>query len=144
MRAGGTAWPSRRISAPTVRSRTPSPASPPPTPTRTSVTTPPSSRPSPAVASPRSPVSDAGQPHSEVEDDVALWLGTADERASRGCRLDRVGAVVEVAGDDCRLAGVADPGAARPSDGDVAGFCELEQAGVVAAPGNGQIAAREL
>ena len=80
---------------------------------------------------------------SQVEHDVARRLGAADQRASLGGGLDRVGAVAEVAGDDGGLAVVADAGAARPADRDVAGLGELEQAGVVVVPADGEVAAGE-
>ena len=50
----------------------------------------------------------------------------ADQRAAGGRRLDRVGVVVDAAGDERRLAAVADAGAAGPADGHVAGLGELE------------------
>ena len=61
-----------------------------------------------------------------------------------GGRLDRLGAVLEIAGDEGRLAAVAHAGAARPADRYVAGLGELEQAGVVRAPWDGEVAAGEL
>ena len=49
---------------------------------------------------------------SQIEHYVVAWLGAADECASFGGRFDRVGAVVEIAGDEGGLAVVAHAGAA--------------------------------
>src|SRR5262245_65696441 len=81
---------------------------------------------------------------SQVEHEPVLRLRAADERAAVGGRLDGVGAVGDLAGNERRLAGMADAGAAGPTDGYVAGLGELEQAGVVAVPADGEIAASEL
>src|SRR4051794_8875029 len=75
---------------------------------------------------------------SQIEHDIVVWLGAADERASVGGEFDGVGAVSDIASDERGLAGVADAGAARPADGYVACFGEFEQAGVVAAPWDGE------
>src|SRR4051794_16494141 len=96
------------------------------------------------LASGRTAVSGSGPGPSQIEHHVVTWLGAADERASIRGRFDRVRAVVDVAGDDGGLAAVADAGPAGPAHGDVAGLGELEQAGVVAAPWDGEIAACEL
>src|SRR5262245_21497401 len=81
---------------------------------------------------------------SQVEHEPVPRLRAADERAAVGGRLDGVGAVGDLAGDERRLAGVADPGGAGPADGYVTGLGELEEAGVVAVPADGEIAASEL
>jgi hypothetical protein len=49
---------------------------------------------------------------SQIEHYVVTGLRAADEDASLGGRFDRVDAVVDVPGDERRLAGVADTGAA--------------------------------
>src|SRR4051794_37230611 len=56
---------------------------------------------------------------SQVEHHVDARLRAADECASVRGRLDRVGAVADVAGDEGGLAVVADAGTARPADGHV-------------------------
>src|SRR4029453_6405051 len=81
---------------------------------------------------------------SQVEHEPVLRLRAADERAAVGGGLDGVGAVGDLAGNERRLAGMADAGAAGPADGYVTGLGELEEAGVVAAPADGEIAASEL
>src|SRR5262245_30626428 len=83
-------------------------------------------------------------PRSQVEHEAILRLRAADERAAAGGRLDGVGAVGDLAGNERRLAGMANAGAAGPADGYVTGLGELEQAGVVAVPADGEIAASEL
>src|SRR3954447_24573072 len=80
---------------------------------------------------------------SQVEDDVASRLGAADEHAPFGRWLHRVGAVTDTAGDERRLTGLADAGAARPPDGYVARLGEFEQAAVVVAPRDREVAAGE-
>src|SRR3954466_15656622 len=54
---------------------------------------------------------------SQKEHDGVVRAGAADQRAARGRRLDRVGVVVDVAGNERRLAVVADEGAAGPAAG---------------------------
>ena len=81
---------------------------------------------------------------SQIEHDGVVRARAADQRAAGGRWLDRVGVVVEAAGDERRLAAVADAGAARPADGHVAGLGELEQVRVVLAPRDREAAAREL
>ena len=80
---------------------------------------------------------------SQIEHHVVARPRAADQRAPGGGRFDRLGVVVDGAGDERRLAGVADAGAARPADGYVAGLSELEQARVVVAPRDREVAARE-
>src|SRR3954447_3905183 len=81
---------------------------------------------------------------SQVQYHVALRLRAADQRAAVGGGLHRIRAVADGAGDERRLAGVADPGATGPADGHVARLGKLEDAGVVAAPRDGEVAAGEL
>src|ERR1700753_2402075 len=80
----------------------------------------------------------------QVEDDIVTWLWAADERAPVGRGFHRLGAVVDRAGDQSRLAGVTDAGPAGPADGNVTGFGKLQQAAVVLIPRDRQAAAREL
>ena len=68
-------------------------------------------------------------------------LGAADEDGAVGGWLDRIGVVRDRAGDDGGLAAMADTGATGPVDRYIARFSELEQTGVVGAPGNGEVAA---
>src|SRR5262249_39458285 len=81
---------------------------------------------------------------SQIEHDIAVRLRAADQRTPHGWGFDWFGVVVEVAGNERRLAVVADAGAARPTDGYVARLGEFEQARVVVAPRNGEVAAGEL
>src|SRR5207247_6746464 len=70
----------------------------------------------------------------EIEDDVVVRLRAADECAAVAGGFNRIRAVVDAAGDEFRLAGLADAGATGPADGHVAGFGEFQEAGVVVAP----------
>src|SRR5690349_9294313 len=81
---------------------------------------------------------------SQVEHDLVEWLRAADQRASVGRGFDGVGIVPDIAGDERRLAGMAHTGPAGPADWHVACLGELQDAGVVAAPADGQVAAGEL
>jgi hypothetical protein len=72
---------------------------------------------------------------SKIEHYVVVRPRAADEHASVDGSFDGVRVVVHVAGDECRLAVVADASAARRADGYVAGFGELEEVRVVVAPG---------
>src|SRR5581483_11008850 len=81
---------------------------------------------------------------SEIEHDVAARLRAADQHASVGGGFYGVGVVIHASCDERRLAGLADPGAARPANRYVTRFGELEHAAVVAAPGDRQVAAGEL
>src|SRR6266545_2424570 len=58
---------------------------------------------------------------SEVEYQVAVGAGAADERLVASGHFQGVGGVGDVPGQDWRDAGVADAGSAGPSGGDVAG-----------------------
>src|SRR5215471_2613202 len=80
---------------------------------------------------------------SQVEDQVVAWLRAADQCAAVGGVIDRGGGVADRSGYDGCLAGMAHPGAARPAHRHVAGFGELEQAGVAGVPARVQVAARE-
>src|SRR5215472_16867225 len=80
---------------------------------------------------------------SQVEDQVVAWLRAADQCAAVGGVIDRVGGIADCSGYDGCLAGVAHPGAACPAHRYVAGFGELEQAGVAGVPAHIQVAARE-
>jgi len=64
---------------------------------------------------------------SDVDDDVGLRLGAADQDIARGGRVERVGVVVDGSRDESGLAVVADTGAAGPSDWHVAGLGELQE-----------------
>src|SRR6266568_4403963 len=72
--------------------------------------------------------SEPGRTPSEVEDDVAIRLRAADEEVAFGGRVDWVGHVRDRSRDEAALARVTDPGPARPPDGHIARFCQLEQA----------------
>ncbi len=63
---------------------------------------------------------------SEVEYQVAVGLGAADERLVASGHFQGVGGVGDVPGQDWRDAGVADAGSAGPSGGDVAGVGQFE------------------
>src|SRR6266850_1113418 len=64
--------------------------------------------------------------HSDVDHDVALRPGAADQDISLRRRIERIRLVGDGAGDQSALAVVADAGAARPADGHVARFRQLE------------------
>src|SRR3954453_11674786 len=81
---------------------------------------------------------------SEIQNYVAARSCAADQRASVGSRFDRIRAVVHAPRDQRCLACMADAGPARPAHRHVAGLGEFEQRGVVLAPRNAEIAAREL
>src|ERR1700691_5519647 len=65
---------------------------------------------------------------SQIDDAVALGLGTTDQHiAVRRC-IERVGPIAHGSGDEPGLTSVAHPGPARPSHRYVARFGKLEQA----------------
>ena len=80
---------------------------------------------------------------SEVEHDIGLGLRAADQHVVGSRRLDRIELIADGAGYKRRFATVADPGAARPSDGHVTGFGKFEQAVEWPAPSDIETAARE-
>ena len=59
---------------------------------------------------------------SEIDDHVAPRSRAADEQVAVGRGFERIGLIVDRSIHESGLAGVAHPGAARPSDGNVAGF----------------------
>ena len=65
-----------------------------------------------------------------VEDEIGSRLGAAREDLPAGRRLERLGGVTDVAGQQWRCAGVADAGAARPAGGNVAGVGQVQHAAV--------------
>src|ERR1700684_3085819 len=79
----------------------------------------------------------------EVEHDLVVGLGAADEDAALLLRLERVGPVADLAAHQPGHAGMADAGPAAPPDRDVARLRELEQAGERGVPWNRQGAAAE-
>src|SRR5258706_10345968 len=81
--------------------------------------------------------------HSDVDHHVALRPGAADEDISLRRWIERIRLVADGPGDQSALAVVTDAGAARPPDGYVARFRQLEKTLVVLAPANGGTAARE-
>src|SRR5262245_52840960 len=81
--------------------------------------------------------------HSDVDHHVALRPGAADQDISLRRWIERIGLVGDGPGDQSALAIVTDAGAARPPDGYVTRFCQLEKALVVQAPASGDAAARE-
>ena len=80
---------------------------------------------------------------SEIDDDVACWLGAADQHIAIGRWPDRVGSIADSAEDESRLAAVADAGPARPSNRYIASFGEFEQAIKRRAPVDTEIASGE-
>jgi hypothetical protein len=65
---------------------------------------------------------------SQIDDDIAVGLGAADQYiAVRGC-IDRIGPVADRPHHKSGLTGVADPRSTRPSHSYVARFGQLEQA----------------
>jgi len=80
---------------------------------------------------------------SQIEDQVVARRRAADECAPTGGALNRLSVVVDVVAYERCLAGMANAGAAGPSNDYVAGFSEFEDAGVLRAPRDGEIGARE-
>src|SRR5260221_7203450 len=81
--------------------------------------------------------------HSDVDHHVAPRPGAADEDISLRRRIERIRLVADGPGDQSALAVVTDAGAARPPDGYVTRFRQLEKTLVVLAPANGDSAPRE-
>ena len=79
---------------------------------------------------------------SEVERELAGGLRAADQRAPSAGASSGSGRTRRHR-DQARLAGVADAGAARPADRDVACLGQLEQAGEGGVPVDGEVAAGE-
>jgi hypothetical protein len=71
----------------------------------------------------------SGVLQSQVNLDIARRRGTADQHVARGWRLEWIGLIVDGSSDQCALAGMADPCAARPLYGNVASFCKFQQTG---------------
>src|SRR5260221_14407130 len=80
--------------------------------------------------------------HSDVDHHVAVRPGAADEDISLRRWIERIRLVADGPGDQSALAVVTDARAARPPDGYVARFRELEKTRVVLAPANGDAAPR--
>src|SRR5258708_39427618 len=81
--------------------------------------------------------------HSDVDHHVALRPGAADEDISLRRWIERIRLVADGPRDQSALAVVTDAGAARPPDGYVTRFCQLEKTLVVLTPPNGDTAPRE-
>src|SRR5260221_11016429 len=81
--------------------------------------------------------------HSDVDHHVPLRPGAADEDISLRRWIERIRLVADGPGDQSALAVVTDAGTARPPDGYVARFRQLEKTRVVLAPANGDTAPRE-
>lgn len=77
---------------------------------------------------------------SEVEDELAVGAGAAEQNVACGRVFERVGVVMDGAVDQPRLAGVANPGPACPAHWYVAGFSELEEAAVGVVHGTDRLA----
>src|SRR6185503_16471755 len=80
---------------------------------------------------------------SDIDHDVALRARAADQDISLRRRIERIGLVGDGPGDQSALAVVTDAGAARPPDGHVARFRELEKALVLRTPASRDPTARE-
>src|SRR5262245_28276844 len=78
-----------------------------------------------------------------VQDDVGAGQGATDENLPVGWRFQGRGGVGDVAGQQGRDAGMADPGPAAPPGRDIAGVGELEHTALVGAEGRGDAAASE-
>src|SRR5260370_7372719 len=81
--------------------------------------------------------------HSDVDHHVPLRPGAADEDISLRRWIERIRLVADGPRDQSALAVVTDAGAARPPDGYVTRFCQLEKTLVVLTPPNGDTAPRE-
>src|SRR5215469_9499715 len=80
---------------------------------------------------------------SQIEDQVAAGLRTADQDVTVGGRIDGVGRVGHRPGKQSGLAIVTDAGATRPSRGHAARLSELEEARVGKCPFHAEAAASE-
>ena len=80
---------------------------------------------------------------SEINDHVASGSRAADEQVAVGRAFERIGLIVDRSIHESGLAAMANPGATRPSDGNVAGFGELQQALILGMPMNREVAARK-
>src|SRR5258706_9041762 len=81
--------------------------------------------------------------HSDVDHHVAMRPGAADEDISLRRWIERIRLVADGPGDQSALAVVTDARAARPPDGHVERFRELEKTRVVLASANGDAAPRK-
>src|SRR5256885_13506900 len=81
--------------------------------------------------------------HSDVDHHVALRPGAADQDISLPRWIKRIRLVGDGPRDQSALAVVTDAGAARPPDGYVTRFRQLEKTPVFLAPPNGDTAPRE-
>jgi hypothetical protein len=66
---------------------------------------------------------------SQINFDIAGRRRTTDQHIPGGWRLEWIRLIVDTASDQCALAGMADPCAARPLYGNVASFCKFQQTG---------------
>ena len=73
---------------------------------------------------------------SQVEDHLTPRSAAANKCVSLRGRIQRLGVVVHVAGNQRRFAGVADPGSTGPPHRHIACFCKFEQTLVFASQGN--------
>lgn len=80
---------------------------------------------------------------SKIERNITLRLAAANQHIAVGGWIDRIGLITHVAGDERRLAGVTDTGAARPSHRQVTRLGKLEQALERRTPSDIKPAARE-
>src|SRR6516225_4503467 len=103
-------------------------------------------------ARPRCSPTGARRRPSDVDDDVTLWPGAADQHVPLRRRIEWIGLVGDGAGDQSALAVVTDTGPARPAHGHVAGFGQLEETLLLrgtppdgeSAPGEGDEGPRSL
>ena len=81
---------------------------------------------------------------SQVNDDIACWLGTADEKIAIGGFVEWLRVVGDCAGDQTALTVVTNAGATSPTDRDITGFGHFQDALVSRfVPVGGNAAARE-
>ena len=66
-------------------------------------------------------------PALQIDFDFARRRRTTDQCIPCGWRLEWIRLIVDTTSDQCTLAGMADPRAARPLNGNVASFCKFQQ-----------------
>ena len=71
----------------------------------------------------------ASSRRSQINLDIARWSRTADQHVARGWWLEWIRLILDSSPDQCALAGMTDPCAARPLYGDVARFRKFQQTG---------------
>src|ERR1044072_2463753 len=82
-------------------------------------------------------------PASQIDDDAFLRLRTADQQVPGGSLIERFGSITHRTGNQAALAIVANARTARPTNGNVAGFRELEQILIFCIPSNSEAATRK-